>query len=339
MVNYTKTEARDWARHNFKGVVSVAHPSFTKDFSGINHNAVRHDISKLKELGFNGALLVAEVNISPEENAEITAVAREVAGPDFALFFHAIFNTLEENIAAANMAEKAGADRALLAYPASFWPTSMEQVFDYTKQFCDGVNLATMLFPLPAWGFERIHPAGMTVDFVRSVLDACPNIVAIQSEQRYPGIPGVMEMYHHFREEVIISCPIEAETIPLMSVMDFQFSGTANTNWMSDYYPRAFELARSDQWEEAMKLYWQVQPARSANSAVSSTSTPGTSMINRTQWKYQEWLAGFNGGALRAPAPKLPDRFMKQLRGALVASGLPVTDSPDEEFVRGRISE
>jgi dihydrodipicolinate synthase/N-acetylneuraminate lyase len=339
MVNYTKTEARDWARHNFQGVVSVTHPSFTRDFSGINRNAVRHDILKLRELGFNGALLVAEVNISPEENAEITAVAREAAGPDFALFFHAIFNTLEENIAAANMAEKAGADRALLAYPASFWPTSMEQVFDYTKQFCDGVNLATMLFPLPAWGFERIHPAGMTVDFVRSVLDACPNIVAIKSEQGYPGIPGVMEMYHHFREEVIISCPIEAETIPLMSVMDFQFSGTANTNWMSDYYPRAFELARSGQWEEAMKLYWQVQPARSANSAVSSTSTPGTSMINRTQWKYQEWLAGFNGGALRAPAPKLPDRFMKQLRGALVASGLPVTDSPDEEFVRGRISE
>lgn len=86
-----------------------------------------------------------------------------------------------------------------------------------------------------------------------------------------------------------------------------------------------------------MKLYWQVHPARQANSAVSATSTPGTNMINRTQWKYQEWLAGFNGGALRAPSPKLPDRFMKQLRASLVASGLPVTDSPDEEFVRGRV--
>ena len=145
-------------------------------------------------------------------------------------------------------------------------------------------------------------------------------------------------MYHHFRDEVVISCPIEAEIIPLMSVLDVQFSGTANTNWMGDYYPKAFELARTGKWEEAMKSYWEVQPARAANMAVSSTSTPGTSSINRTQWKYQEWLSGFNGGALRPPAVRLPDRFMKQLRASLQASGLPVTHSPDSEFLRGRVS-
>jgi len=336
MVDYTKTEARDWAKEKYDGTVAVTHPSYTSDFAKINENAIRHDVLKLKELGFSGTLLVAEVNVTPEENARITAVAREAAGDDFALFFHAIFSTLEENVHAANLAAAAGADRALLAYPASFWPTSFDEVFDYTKAFTDCTDLATMLFPLPAWGFERIHPAGMSVEFVRRVLDAMPSIVAIKAEQGYPGIPGVMEMYHHFNEEVVISCPIEAETIPLMSVLDFQFSGTSNTHWMSGYYPRAFELARTGHWEEAMRVYWQVQPARAANGAVSATSTPGTSMINRTQWKYQEWLAGFNGGALRAPAPKLPDRFMKQLRAALVASGLPVTDSPDEEFVRGR---
>lgn len=337
MVNYTKTEARAWAREHFVGTIAVTHPSFTADFSAINENAIRHDILKLKELGFAGTLLVAEVNITPEENARITAIAREAAGPDFALFFHAIFGTLAENIHAANLAEQAGADRALLAYPASFWPTSYDEVFEYTKKFTDATDLATMLFPLPAWGFERIHPAGMSVEFVRRVLDAIPSIVAIKAEQGYPGIPGVMEMYHHFREEVVISCPIEAETIPLMSQLDFQFSGTSNTNWMSDYYPRAFDLARNGQWEKAMELYWQVHPARQANSSVSGTSTPGTNMINRTQWKYQEWLAGFNGGALRPPSAKLPDRFMKQFRAALEASGLPVTDAPDEEFVRGRV--
>jgi dihydrodipicolinate synthase/N-acetylneuraminate lyase len=338
MLEYTKSEARAWARENFVGTVAVTHPSYTPDFSALNEDAIRHDILRLQELGYTGSLLVAEVNITAEENARIAAIAREAAGPDFGLFFHAIYGTLEENIHAANLAAKAGVDRALLAYPASFWPTSYDEVFAYTKAFTEGTDLATMLFPLPAWGFERIHPAGMPVDFVRRVLDEMPSIVAIKAEQGYPGIPGVMEMYHHFRDEVVISCPIEAETIPLMSVLDFQFSGTANTHWMGDYYPRAFELARTGQWEEAMKLYWQVQPARAANTAVSSTSTPGTNTINRTQWKYQEWLAGFNGGALRPPAAKLPDRYMKQLRAGLEASGLCVTDAPDEEFVRGRIA-
>lgn len=336
MLEYTRQNARDWARENFVGTVAVTHPSFSEDFTRINEAAIRHDVSLLKERGFAGTLLVAEANVTVDEYATIAEIARDTAGEEFALFFHASFATLADNISAAKAAERAGADRALLSYPGSFWPTSFDQVFEYTKTFCDSTDLAVMLFPLPAWGFERLHPAGMPVDFVRKIVDSIPNVVAIKSEQGYPGIPGVMEMYHHFNEDVVISCPIEAETIPLMSVLEFQFSGTSNTNWMGDYYPRAFELARTGQWEEAMKLYWQVQPARLANSAVSATSTPGTSSINRTQWKYQEWLSGFNGGALRPPAPRLPDRFMRQLRTALEASGLPVTDAPDEEFIDGR---
>lgn len=336
MVDYTKSQARAWAKEHWKGAIAVTIPSYSADFSRINENAIRHDILKLKELGFAGTLLVTEVNITPEENARVTAVAREAGGPDFQLFFHAAFNTLEENIHALALAEKEGVDRVLLSYPTAFWPTSLDEVFDYTKQLADSTDLGVMLFGLPAWGFERIDNAGMPVQWVRDVLDAIPNIVAIKAEQGYPSIAGIMEMYHHFRDEVIISCPIEGETIPLMSVLDFQFSGTSNSNWMSDYFPRAFDMARAGQWEEAMKLWWQVAPARAANTAILTGSAVGTTVINRTGWKYQEWLAGFNGGALRAPAPRIPDRLMKQARQALAASGLPVTDLPDSEFVKGR---
>jgi 4-hydroxy-tetrahydrodipicolinate synthase len=143
-------------------------------------------------------------------------------------------------------------------------------------------------------------------------------------------------MYHHFRDEVVISCPIEGDAIPLMSLMKLQFSGTSNTQWMSDYYPRAFELARQGKWEEAMALYWQVNPARNANGAAAQSYAGGTGVLNRTMWKYQDWLAGFNGGPLRAPAMRVPDRFMKQLRQGLVASRLPVTDDPDSQYMVGR---
>jgi 4-hydroxy-tetrahydrodipicolinate synthase len=336
MVDYTKDQARAWARKHWKGAIAVTMPSYTADFEKINENAIRHDILKLKELGFAGTLLITELSVTPEENARITAVAREAGGPDFHLFFHAAFNTLEQNIAALKLAEKEGVDSVLISYPTAFWPTSHQEVYDYTKALADSTELNAMLFGLPAWGFERIDPAGMPVPFVRHILDTIPNIVAVKSEQGYPTIGGIMEMYHHFRDEVIISCPIESETIPLMSMMDFQFSGTSNTNWMSDYFPKAFGLAQNGAWEEAMKLWWQVSPARAANLAILTGSSVGTTVINRTGWKYQEWLAGFNGGALRAPAPRIPDRLMKQARAALEASGLPVTDSPDSEFVIGR---
>ncbi len=54
MVDYTKSQAREWAKEHWKGAIAVTIPSYSADFSSINENAIRHDILKLKELGFAG---------------------------------------------------------------------------------------------------------------------------------------------------------------------------------------------------------------------------------------------------------------------------------------------
>jgi len=336
MASYKKADARAWAREHLTGCSAVTIPSYSADLKRLNEHGIRHDVELAMEFGFRYTLLCSEVTITPEENAQFTAWARETAGGRLALFFHAAFGTLAENIEAVKLAEKAGADIVLLSYPPQFWPTTEHEIYDYTKTFCDATDLAVMLFPIPLWGFERVHPAGMSLQLVRRLLDDCPNIVAIKSEQGFPLPAGICEMYHHFRDEVVISCPIEGDAIPLMSLMKLQFSGTSNTAWMSGYYPKAFELARNGQWEEAMAMYWKVNPARSANGAAAQTYAGGTGVLNRTMWKYQDWLAGFNGGPLRAPAMRVPDRIMKTLRQGLVASGLPVTADPDSAFMAGR---
>ena len=58
-------------------------------------------------LGGNGenSDIMSEINITPEENAEFTSIAREAAAGRLRLFFHAAFGTLAENIRAAQMAE------------------------------------------------------------------------------------------------------------------------------------------------------------------------------------------------------------------------------------------
>lgn len=342
MPAYTRTDARAWARETLTGCSAVTLPSFSADLQRLNERAIRHDIEHAIGFGYRWTLLCSEVAITPEENAQLTAWARETAGDRMGLFFHAAFGTLADNIRAAQLASAAGADIVLLSYPPQFWPTDEQQIYDYTRAFCDATDLAVMLFPIPLWGFERVHPAGMSVALVRRLLADCPNIVAIKAEQGFPLPAGLCEMWHHFRDQVVISCPIEGDAIPLMRLMPLQFSGTSNTAWMSGYYPRAFELARGgcngdpQQWEEAMAMYWRVNPARAANGAVAQASVPGSSVLNRTAWKYQDWLAGFNGGPLRAPAMRIPDRFMKQLRQGLMASGLPVTADPDEAFAVGR---
>lgn len=336
MPRYKKSDARAWARQHLVGCSAVTIPSYSADLKRLNERGIRHDIDRVVKLGFTYTLLCSELAITAEENARFTAWARDSAGSNFGLFFHAAFGTLADNIEAVNLADKAGADLVLLSYPSNFWPTSEQEIYDYTKAFCDATDLGVMLFPIPTWGFERVHPAGMSLELVSRLLKDCSNIVAIKSEQGFPLPAGICEMYHHFRDDVVISCPIEADAIPLMSLMKLQFSGTSNTQWMGDYYPRAFELARTGHFEEAMKLYWKVNPARQANMAASAASAPAIGALNRTQWKYQDWLAGFNGGPMRAPSLRIPDRFMKSLRQALTASGCEVTPEPDSAFIVGR---
>jgi 4-hydroxy-tetrahydrodipicolinate synthase len=336
MAKYRKQDARAWARQHLVGCSGVTIPSYSADLKRLNEQGIRHDIGLAMEYGYSYTLLCSEVAITPEENAQFTAWARDTAGGRMGLFFHAAFGTLQENVEAVKLAEKAGADIVLLSYPPQFWPTSLQEIYDYTKAFCDATDLAVMLFPIPLWGFERVHPAGMPVEFVRRLLDDIPNIVAIKSEQGFPLVSGLCEMWHHFRDEVVISCPIEGDAIPMMSLMDLQFSGTSNTQWMGGYYPKAFELARKGNWEEAMQLFWQMAPARNANGAAAQTYAGGTGVLNRSMWKYQDWLAGFNGGPLRAPAMRVPDRLMKMLRQGLAASGVTPTSDADSQFIIGR---
>jgi 4-hydroxy-tetrahydrodipicolinate synthase len=53
-------------------------------------------------------------------------------------------------------------------------------------------------------------------------------------------------------------------------------------------------------------------------------------------WKYQGWLNGYNGGPIRQPHMRISAAQMSALRAAAAASGLAVTDDPDEFFYVGR---
>ena len=90
---------------------------------------------------------------------------------------------------AVQMAEKEGAELVLLGYPVNFYATTSQQVYDYTRAFCEATRLGVILFPVPHWGFERIHPAGMDPELVKRMVADIPNIVCIKAESGMPT-PG-----------------------------------------------------------------------------------------------------------------------------------------------------
>ncbi|HVQ94916.1 MAG TPA: dihydrodipicolinate synthase family protein [Mycobacteriales bacterium] len=334
MPRYHTAEARDWAREHFRGVHNVIIPSYTSDLSDINEQAIRHDVRRNIEFGFAGTLLVSETNITVDEYTRFVEIAADEAKGRMMLIHHAAFNTLQQNIDAANRAAAAGADLALLGYPPSFYPLSERDIYDYTAAFCAGVNLATMLFPVPLWGFERLHPASISLDVLEQLVDEQPNVVAIKAEGGAPSVVGFAHVWARLADRVVISMPIIEHAISLATLLPLRVVATSNTEFYSSTAPTMLSLAQTGKHEEALDLLWQIMPAWKSNESVAPI--PGAHVVHRMAWKYQAWLAGYNGGPLRMPTNRLIWKEMRAYRQALVDSNLPVTSDSDDAFFVGR---
>src|SRR3954447_13606143 len=144
MGDYERAEARRWAREHLVGCSAVTSPTFTSDLKELNEAAIRHDVERVIEHGFSYTLLMTETAITPEEAGRFTAIAREAAGGRLRLFAHAAFGTLADNVEALRQAEREGADLVLLSYPPQFWPTTEQEVYDWTRAICDATELGVM---------------------------------------------------------------------------------------------------------------------------------------------------------------------------------------------------
>jgi 4-hydroxy-tetrahydrodipicolinate synthase len=278
--------------------------------------------------------MVAETATTPDEYVRFVEYAADEAAGRLKLIFHASFNTLEQNIELANRSAAAGAELVLLSYPPSFYPESLEEVYDYTKAFCDGTDLGVILFPVPLWGFERLHSASLPIDLLERLVDDVPNVVAIKAEGGYPHIGGFAECWNRLGDRVVVTMPIEPEAIPLASLVPLQLIATSNTECLAGRVPEMLSLMQAGKTDEAMDLYWRSDPVRRGANALGGVA--GTNAVHRAGWKYQAWLNGFNGGPLRQPTQRLVSTQMQALRAAAVRAGLDVTADDDAAFFVGR---
>ncbi|WGL52516.1 dihydrodipicolinate synthase family protein [Nocardioides sp. BP30] len=339
MIPYTRDEAREWARERLVGAVNCTIPSFTNDLKSINEAGIRHDVRLAKQHGFLGTLGISEVNITLPEYLDFLQIIRDEAdqdGGDLVVVHHASWSDLEQNIEAVKGAEAAGAELVLLSYPPNFYPESEQEIYDYTRAVCDATNLAVILFPMFLWGFsQRIHPSDIPARLIRRLLDDCPNVAVIKAEGGFPSIMGIIECHRLFGEEVVISCPIEGELLPLGQLIPIQLSATSDHEFWGPTIPHAMQLLRDGKYDEVTELYWKMHPARKAKGAVAQQLNGGA-FINRQLWKFQGWLQGYNGGPLRLPTQRIHEPQMNALRKGLLDSGFDPSTDPFREFFIGR---
>ncbi|WP_250508322.1 MULTISPECIES: dihydrodipicolinate synthase family protein [unclassified Caballeronia] len=336
MPTYTKEDAKAWARENMRGVANILQPSFSNDLKRLNEPAIRHDVRMCKKLGFWGALAVSECGTTPEEYIRFVEVAVDEAGPDFHIMFHASFDTTEETIRVGKACASAGADTMLLSYPPTWYPKSDEDLYEYTTKVLDEVGIATVLFAVHLWNFQRIHPAELSPKLVARLADH-PLAVALKCEGGGNTNAPHIETLRTCGDKLLVSDPRDGNAPGHVQWFGMQWMGTSCFQFYGDNVPKYFKLMHEGKWDEAMEIFWRIHPARQARTAETATYMAGAHFIHRQSWKYMEWLNGFNGGRLRLPTMRLTDGTAKRLSDALIRSKI-IEKVPGDmvDFYNGR---
>jgi len=336
-MKYAVGDARDWAREHLRGVAGCVAPTVRADFSGLNEAAIRHDVDLERRYGFAGILLVGETGTTAEEMRQFIEIAVDQAGTDLITILQASEPTLEHNIQLVEAAEAAGVDVVLPSFPATFYPTDEDDVYDYYTTLAGSTGLGMIVFAIHLWNFGRLHPSSFSPRLIGRLVADCPNVVAIKNEIGAPGVAGISQVFELFNDQVVVTDPFEMSAPAWVENYGMQFLGTSNYEYVGPEVPRMFDLLHSPGgYGEAMEIYWRIHPARQANMKLMSAMA-GTSVVHRMLWKYQGWLNGFNGGPIRsALSGRLNDDQMRTFRAALLACGLPVAEEDDREFFVGR---
>lgn len=321
-MKYGKNEAKEWAKGFMKGLDGTFLPSYTADTLELDEKGIRHDIRELIRHGFFGTTLVTEAGTTPAQDKKIIEWMVDEAKGKIGITLALRYYTVEKNIEMARFAEAAGCDSLMLSYPPNFHPQNYEQVFEYSRTICESTNLAVILFPSVKDDFP--HPARIPAPWLNKMADL-KNVVAMKI--------GVLEWtwmdecFRLFGDKIAISYPFDDAWPIFIRKYGMQWSGSSP--WQMFQTPddprmvRLFNLYQAGKMDEAMTLYWQIDPVRKVINQLGIASA-GMGLYNFQQWKYGEGLVGMTGGELPMPKLTLFPHQKEQLRQGMIASGMKI---------------
>lgn len=323
-MEYKKAEAKEWAKGFYRGLESTILPSFTSDELVLDERGIRHDVRELIKHGFFSTVVTIDAGTTKDEDKLFIQWCVDEAGKKIGIALELRYYSLRDNIEMARFAEEMGCDSLVLSYPPTFHPKSPKEVYDYTLAICQATNLAIELFPSHKYDFPFPHI--FPVSLINEIADI-ENIVSMKI--------GIMdwawmaECFRLFGDKILISYPFD-DAWPIFIVKyGMQWSGCAP--WQVFQTPddprevRLFNLIQAGHMDEAMELYWKIDPLRKPFVHTVRTTAP-LGLYHYQQWKYMEGLVGMTGGEMRMPKLDLlePDRQM--IRNAMLASGLKLVE-------------
>jgi len=333
-MEFTKSEAKQWARENYKGLSGTLSPSFTPDLKELDEEGIRHDVRHNISKGMFSVFCQTEIcALTMEERKRyIEIICEEAKGKALISMFTGI-ETIEQDIELLRHFEKIGGTHTLLGWPGMFYPKSEEDIYQATKKICDATNLAVDLWPKPKFDFGRFHPSQFNPELIERITDI-PNVVSVKAYLS-DGLGKWAEIHHRVGDKILLQAAEPSEWPVTVGQYKHQYAGPVDYVIFDESSDnprilRMFNLFLEGDFLEAMDLYWELYPI-----TIGARDTAFQSGM--LGMKYMQWLTGGNGGMFRQPTAPIFQHQKDAMRAGVKAAGINPPEN-EEEFYVGRLN-
>ncbi|MEM9650590.1 MAG: dihydrodipicolinate synthase family protein [Actinomycetota bacterium] len=317
-MEYTRSDAKAYAREHMTGIWAAALMPFTEDLR-LDEDGFRQNVHHwTRELGIDGLFISGKQGefyaMSLEERKRSFELAVEATGSDGMTIMSCSDQNLDVVVELARHAETVGADYIVVHAPAlHFTKAQDETLLGYYRTISEQVDIGIALWSHPASGYL------MSPELCNRLADL-ETVVAIKY-----SVPRDMytELTKLAADRIQVSTAAEDEWLDNIIDLDWRLYlcssppfliQSAKDRRMLDYTTAAFE-GRVD---DARRISESLDPVRAALFDTRPAEKP------HAHQKYWQELLGQVGGRVRPPVLELTDEEKRVTREAFEQCGLQV---------------
>jgi 4-hydroxy-tetrahydrodipicolinate synthase len=313
---YSKTEAKDYARENMRGICADALNPFNEDLS-LNEPGLRANIRHwIDDLDIQGLFIAGKqgefFSMSLDERKRNFEVAVDECNGNAGVIVSVSDQNINTALELAQHAEDCGAEYIVVHAPVlSFVHDRGEVLYQYYKAFCDRLDIGIAMWSHPDSGY-LMQPEEC------ARIAELPNIVAIKY-----SVPR--EMYVRLSQmvgdKIQVSTSSEDEWLDNIEELGWQLylcssppyhMQTSNDKRMDEYTRLAF----AGKFDEARRVRDSLDPVREAMLRSKPADKP------QAFGKYWQELLGQVGGYVRPPMLELTAAEKAVIQEAFQSCGL-----------------
>lgn len=315
-MNYSRNEAKDYARENMKGIWAAALNPFNDDGS-LNEEGLRSNIRHwTDDLGIQGLFIAGKqgefFSMSLDERKRNFEIAVDETGDTAMTIMSCSDQNFDTVIKLARHAEDIGADFVVVHAPIlHFIEDRDDTIFNYYNEICKKTNIGVAMWSHPDSGYL------MSPELCARVAEI-PNIVAIKYSVPRPMYAELTQLAG---DKILVSTASEDEWLENIEELGWQLYLCSSPPYllqtkadrrMHDYT----QLAFAGEFAKARAVRDSLDPVRKA---LKSTRPGGKPQAHQ---KYWQELLGQAGGPVRAPLLQLTDAEKDATRAAFETCGL-----------------